>query len=315
LELEKPRIGHVPGSIVLALCFLIYTGWTTPCRAADRAEAKNRFMEGMGFVQGENYLAALEAFEASYRIFPKASVLFNIGMCQKALYRYVDAIGTFKKFLAEAGDDVKPELKRDAQTALTQLDDLVGKLLLQGVPVGAKVWLNDIEVELAHPILVDPGTYALEVTKEGFEPLRAQVTLTLGAEVKVPAALTHKEKKLSPMMISGIVLGAVGLAGVGVGAYFAARYQSHYDDLETAGESYLSAPDETAAEPYWQEYYNIKDNKLPNDQAGAIAGFVVGGTLVLTGVALIVADVVKKNKKESSAVSVLPSPGGITVLF
>ena len=67
-------------------------------RAGNRDQAKAHFKEGMAAIKGENYPAALIAFEKSYKLTPKAALLFNIAMCEKALYRYVDSITSFRRF-------------------------------------------------------------------------------------------------------------------------------------------------------------------------------------------------------------------------
>ena len=122
----------------------------------------------------------------------------------------------------------------------------------------------------------------------------------------------QKDKgKLSPMMISGITIGAAGLAGVIVGGVFAGQYQKHLEEGNDARNEYEDSGSQDALD----EYNRYKDEVLPRDQAAAIAGFVAGGVCLVTGVVLIAIDASKKKKSKEGPVSVFPSAGGVTVRF
>ncbi len=170
-------------------------GWTLDAECGpsdDETKGKERASQGIEYIKQENYPAALDAFQEAHRLYPKPALLYNIAMCQKALYRYVEAIATFKRFLEEGGGMIKPDMRRDAEAAIAQLKPLVGRLRIADAPVGIKVLIDDREVERTQfdePLLLDPGVHTVRVIKEGYVPLRTTVQVASNAEVTISAEL------------------------------------------------------------------------------------------------------------------------------
>lgn len=157
-----------------------------PCIADNSQIAKQKFEEGVKAIEKEDYPGALAAFEESYSLVPKASVLFNIGMCQKALYKYVESISSFKKYLKEVGENA------EVSKALNEMERLVGKLVVLDSPNGAEVFVDDRQmgvVPLGGPLLVNPGQHALRVSKDGFQAFRQEVKVNSGGETSVKVEL------------------------------------------------------------------------------------------------------------------------------
>ena len=129
----------VAGKIILAaVVFVIFgTAHSHSVRADDKVtvtsvlddiqkeKAKKRFMAGVDLFFNEDYPGALAAFQDSYRTFPKYSVLYNIAMCQKALYKYVESIANFEKFLNDGGAEIKPKKRKKVQSALAEMKRLI----------------------------------------------------------------------------------------------------------------------------------------------------------------------------------------------
>lgn len=148
-------------------------------------------------IEQENYLGALSAFKEAYKLRPKETILFNIGMCYKALYRYVEAIETFKQCLSDATK--RPEIKQKAKEAIRVLEGLVGKVRLTDAPTAAQVLLNGKKIGMtpfAEPLLVNPGQHSLWVGKKGYKTLRTDITVVSGAELSVRAALKRIGSRL-----------------------------------------------------------------------------------------------------------------------
>ncbi|MCP4601742.1 MAG: PEGA domain-containing protein [Proteobacteria bacterium] len=163
-------------------------------------------------IEKEEYLGALDAFEASYRLRPRSTVLFNIAMCQKALYRYADAVTSFLRFLDE--DQISPDMREMAQSSLDELMQLVGKLDITEAPEGARVNIDGNLIgtlPLEEPIVLDPGRHTVEVTREEFEPLKIDVTLTSGARIVVRAKLNPVHATLHIMC--DVATGTISLDG------------------------------------------------------------------------------------------------------
>ncbi len=327
------------GVVVIWSFFFVFTVSLSPSQAGDAERAKAKFLKGTEYIKSENYEAGLKAFEESYRLNPRASALFNIGMCQKALLRYGDAVTTFKRLLKESRDSMDPRLKANAEKDLALIERLVGKLYLKGAPEGAKVMVNEqiyANDPSSEPLILGPGTHSVEITKKDFKPFKVDVTVASGANVVVRVVLKPEEKKekrvvevlieerkepvpvlvdekkkITPLFISGIVAGALGLGGVGVGIYFANKYNQDFDDAKDAikkwNQDFIQKDKDT--------YNTIKTNKIPKDEAGIAAGFVTGGVLLVTGAVLLLVDGMKEKSNKEGTVSVLPTPGGVTVQF
>lgn len=176
---------------------LMLTAICGSSNADTKADAKAAFIDGVKLFTEEKYPEALTAFKESYRLRPKVSVLFNIGMCQKALYRYVDSIATFKRFLAQGGGQGSQKnrgLGAKAEAAIAEMQKLVGSLVLNQAPDGAEIKVGGKLVgraPLKGPVFLDPGTHLVEVTLEGYEPLHTQVKVSSGVAATINAALTR----------------------------------------------------------------------------------------------------------------------------
>ncbi len=192
--METVRFGArqlaMAGWSLLLLCVIAI--WTRPCGANEQKEAKTRFIQGVDLFAKEDYPGALAAFQDSYRIVPKASVLYNIAMCQKALYRYVDSMATFDTYLEETGDGIVPEKRSKAEAALLEMKRLVGRVKVVEAPINAEVRINGELVAttpLKESLVLDPGQHAIQIVKPGYKTLNTQVTVASQAEVVVRASL------------------------------------------------------------------------------------------------------------------------------
>jgi hypothetical protein len=160
--------------------------------ADDQEVAKAKFQEGMGLIKEENYPAALAAFEESYKLVPKPGLLYNIAMCQKALFRYVESIASFRKYVTAMGANVKPEMRLTVEQALSDMQKLVGTVLIDGAPDGANVFVDDRSIgttPLRETLLADPGQHSIRVERDGYKPLRTDVNVPSGATIAVRAQL------------------------------------------------------------------------------------------------------------------------------
>lgn len=177
---------------VLAAAALLIAIAPRLAAAADNEVAKAKFQEGMALIKEENYPAALAAFEESHKLVPKPGLLYNIGMCQKALFRYVESIASFKSYLAAMGANVKPEMKLTVEQALSDMQKLVGTILIDGAPEGSEVLIDDRSVGRApmkDGLLADPGQHSIRVERDGYKPLRTEVNVASGATIAVRAKL------------------------------------------------------------------------------------------------------------------------------
>jgi len=160
--------------------------------ADEKQQAKQKLKEGVAQVKRGNHLAALTAFEASYSLDPKPQVLIKIGMAEKALSRYVEAIQTFERFLNTAGPEIKEAQKKTAEDALAELAQLVGSLRVEGAPFGAQVQIDGQAVATTPfdvPLKINPGQHRLRVALDGYSELDTTIDVESGKEIRIEAAL------------------------------------------------------------------------------------------------------------------------------
>jgi hypothetical protein len=166
-----------PAALGLCLGLLVLAG-TAPSAAQPRRDssgetepdARSLFRRGVEFLQQESYAEALGAFVESYRLDPQPVVLFNIGMCQKAVGDLLAAYETLGRYIDQAGADAPADLLENAGRVLTEIELATGQINLVVDPAGAIVVLDGEELgaaPLGHAVRVATGAHEVEVRSEG----------------------------------------------------------------------------------------------------------------------------------------------------
>ncbi len=318
-------------SLTLLLPVCLQAEEMDPARASF-STAIERFAE-------EDYAGALEAFQESYNQRPKAFVLFNIAMCQKALFQYGESITTFLLFLEDSGDAVNPEKADAASAAIEELAKIVATVHIEGAADGAGVAVDGETVArapLESPLLLNPGRHRIEVTEEGFEPFTKEVAVVAGDRLdlsvsleplpvqesdteielipKNPDLTTQRSQDDAPpvsappgkktktgLFVAGLVSGSLGLVAAGVGSYCVyARQRTDIDDAERAIERHDAGA-----------YRNAEDTARGHE-IGAIVSFGVAGALIASGVVMVL---LSGNETEPRDARVSPNAAGVAIRF
>jgi tetratricopeptide (TPR) repeat protein len=197
---------------------LVVLTWVAPCRADDKAEAKKHFQAGVTLIKAEDFAGAAAAFENSVRLFPTRTSLFNLANCYKALQRYGEALATVRRLEREFGDKLGPELEAEARTFSASIENLVGRLGIDARPAGTAITVDGRPVgrsPLGEDVLLGPGDHEVELSLEGFEPVRRTVRVESRGKVAISVGL---EREKGQLRISTETVGArVLLDGVAVG--------------------------------------------------------------------------------------------------
>jgi hypothetical protein len=91
--------------------------------AAESSDsARTIFMEAADLFDDGRYAEALTAYELSYRLNPVPVVLYNIGMCQRALDRLEDSIRTLGCYLDEGGEGMPAERRREVEGMIAEME-------------------------------------------------------------------------------------------------------------------------------------------------------------------------------------------------
>jgi hypothetical protein len=305
------------------------------CRADVEEDARAQFTAGVKLFEKGDYKAAAEAFREAYNLRASWKMLYNLGQSEAAAGRYGLALEAFESYLVEGKDDVQADRRDEVLKEIERMRLLVGvidvqapdgtELVIDGTTRGTTPFsgLKRVEAGPRKVVLRYGGDAIFEETVNIAGGMTTPVKAETGSaapggsapegvptEGSAPEETAPGEGKgPSLMLIGGIAAGVAGLAGIGVGSYFAAQGGKDYDDQKAARD----AGDTDA--------FHVAEDRLAVDRVGTIVGFVAGGALLAAGVTLIVVDRVRAHKggeeaeKEEQAFDVRPAPGGLTVSF
>jgi hypothetical protein len=153
---------------------------------AKMEEAKRHFAQGIALYGDGNFNAALAEFEAAYKIKQAPSVLYNIGLSQKALFRYNEAIASLQDYLAKEKKMGKDQQKAVNQL-ITEMKALLAEATINVIPDGATIKLDDREIGKSpmKPYAIAAGNHALEFTAEGYKPQKKDIVVSAGQPLTV----------------------------------------------------------------------------------------------------------------------------------
>jgi hypothetical protein len=181
---------------VLLPLFLLSLMFGAPAYADDptpaaRAEAGTRFNRGVKLFEAQDYSAALAEFEAAYKLAPAFQVLFNIGVAQKKLFRYNDAVRTFARYLKDGGDKVAPDRREAVERELAEIRSLVAEVTVtvDGMPATIEVDSRVVgETPLSDPLLLPSGKHTVRAIREGDLPASKDIEVVSGEKIEVALA-------------------------------------------------------------------------------------------------------------------------------
>lgn len=163
----------------------------SPAAAQSDDLAKGHYMAGQAYYNQARYSEAIREFLEAYRLSPKPALLYNIAQAYERMGKIEEAVAQLKKYLSAAPD------ASDRGAVEERLKNLQERLKQTGIALscelpGATVLVDGKEVgktPLAGPIAVPPGSHAVKVVKEGYEPFSAFVSVNAGQAVQVTARL------------------------------------------------------------------------------------------------------------------------------
>jgi hypothetical protein len=169
----------------------------------------------------EDFVAAQAEFEAAYRARPKARALLDAGRCEKARFRYPQAIALIERALAARPDPLDDPSRRAAEEALAELRAQLGSVQITLAPAHATLRIDGEDQPpgaAARAIPLGPGSHRLEARLAGHVPAGLTITLAGGDQVAVKLRLlSETDPAAEPPTRRGLyVLGALtGFVPVG----------------------------------------------------------------------------------------------------
>lgn len=163
---------------------LLLIGWLHPAQAADAEDveaAKRHFQQAIALYNDQNFDAALAEFQAAYRVRHSPAILYNIGLTQKALFRYNDAISSLEQYLTE-DPTASVDRKKEANQLIEEMKALLAEVTFDVTPPGAAILLDNRTIGTAplKPSGIAAGGHRIDVTADGYKPGRKEIIITAG---------------------------------------------------------------------------------------------------------------------------------------
>jgi tetratricopeptide (TPR) repeat protein len=160
--------------------------------AQTTAEAIALFHKGIEAFAKENYPDALLFFTQSYELNPNPNVLYNIGMCQRALFEYAASVDTLQEYLDLKGGSVPPAEKKEIKKIIVEMEKSLATLEITVSASGAAVRIDGKDAgksPLPGSFRLDPGGHEVEVKKDGYETFKKEIILKTGEKRKLVVTL------------------------------------------------------------------------------------------------------------------------------
>ena len=172
----------------MALAALLFTA---AARAQDvpLAAAYDRCT---GLLQDARTAEAVECWRELRARTDHPSVRYGLANALRAAGRNREAIGEFRRFVADAaGDAAQAEFARRARAAMRDLEASLGSLALTTVPADARVFVDGVEeTSRGEELALDPGVHVLVVQAPEYAPLTRRVHVSVGARERLHVALS-----------------------------------------------------------------------------------------------------------------------------
>ena len=278
--------------------------------ASNRAAAEALFNEGRSLVAHGKYTEACPKFEASQQLDPGLGTLLNLAECYEKLGKTASAWAEYREAIPLArasGSKVRQDLATERAAALESRLSMLTIRAMGGSEEasGLEIRRDGLPVqpaELGSPIPVDPGPHTIEAAAPGKMKWSSTVQVTEAAKfaVEVPALKSLASDASPPppaakpveappldqgahsgsgsgQRTAGIVVGAIGVVGVGIGAVFGLGASSKWSDAKAKCTAY----------PYGcsQESLDARSSAQSKASVATIA-FIVGGAAIAGGAVL-----------------------------
>jgi hypothetical protein len=169
---RKKEINLLPHWLIQQIIAVIVVTGTIGLATASDAEdlekaAKDKFDTAVSLVASREYEQAIELFNDAYEMWPKTRILYNIGMCYKALKRYPESILILGQYLMNVGDAPKPDMREQANLALEALSKEVGFLSIETVASNGVLVVDNgptLKVPLEAPYPLEVGAHQISIS-------------------------------------------------------------------------------------------------------------------------------------------------------
>ena len=163
--------------------------------AADVAAARDLFIEGSRLAERDLWADARDRFARSLALKRSALTLYSLGVAQRNTGNLVEALESFRAFLAEPSAQATRPYEAPARKAVEALSRRIARIDVRIEPAEARsatVRVDGVPVPaeaLGEARAVNPGRRVVTATAAGFRPARVEVVLVEGEHASVRLVL------------------------------------------------------------------------------------------------------------------------------
>lgn len=298
-------------AVGLALACLA-SAFLAPAAHADDAGAQAQvlFDEGKRLMDAENYAVACPKLAESQRLDPGNGTLARLATCHEKLGKTATAWSEFAELVTSAQRAGQADRERFARQRIAALEPRLSRLTIVvpadvATTTGLVVQRDAIVVGVAAwgvGIPVDPGDHTIEASAPGKQawsthlvigaandnkqiavPALAPVPVPVAAAAPAPvapaaAAGRTNSSHRSTQKTWGLIVGAAGIVGVGVGSYFGV------EALSGSSQAKRTCPNAACSAPSAIQ----QNNDAKTDARISDVGFALGVAGLVTGSLLYV---------------------------
>lgn len=318
------------GSSSLVVALVLVAGTARADKTQEKTLAETLFREAKSLVAAGKIPEACPKFAESQRLDPTVGTLLHLATCHEEEGKTASAWSEFNEAATLAGKANQREREKQARRAAQALEPKLSKLVVSvtGPLPGPAVSVDGTSLgsgSFGVALPFDPGTHQIEATAPGKQRFTASVTLEAGAATKTveipaladeaapapppapppaPVAPVAPPTSSSSAATVGVVLGAAGFVGIGLGAFFGLRASSQASDADAFCQGKLCSPEGLAG------HEDAKSSALVSTVA------VGAGALLLAGGAVLYFTAPKSGAARGVAVApvVVASGGGASAL-
>jgi hypothetical protein len=289
----------LPGALLLALTAPAFA----EASSSDKAAAEALFDEGRRLAQAGKFAEGCPKLEASQKLDPALGTLLNLADCNEKLGKTASAWAQYREATSLARAAGSSEREKFATDRSKALEPHLSTLTIRvaagdagAAPVEVKRdGMSVNSAELGSAIPVDPGAHEVTAASPGMKAWSSKIDVGKDAakvEVEVPklepadgtTPATAGPTDESPAKSHGsslrpvaIAVGAVGIVGIGVGAFFGLSASSSWSE---AKDTCNDVPNGCSSE-------GVKQQQSASTKATvSTVAFIAGGAFLAAGTVL-----------------------------
>ena len=249
---------------ILALAFAALTAQTARAQTSKNAAgAEALYEQARALMKQADFEHACPKFKQSYELDAGGGTLLNLADCYEKQGKFASAWSSFKEALVIAQRDGRTERVEYAKKHIALVEPQVSKITIEvpsavnepglsvsldGAPLGDAAWGVGMPVDPgAHQITasapskqsyeqtiqIDSGSTSIKIPKlksTAIDASESPPPVLIDHDVAKKPVSDEPSRHGSGQRSAGIVIGAVGLVGLGVGSYFGLHAMSKWNE-------------------------------------------------------------------------------------